>query len=268
MYLSEWGIYMKKKNLAKRKKIRIVKKTIPILILFILIGFLTVYIKYIDKKSKEMLDESYYTYTQKEEFDGEEGFKLIDIQSNLSSFLKKIKTEETSVSYKIANNSFYFDLLVKKNDDEYTFEIDRIIDDNHNMHAKMKYENVNKIEYRTGNENHATVLKLYTDNEYRYLAITGNTYYFLGSDIENISYLDGEFYYLSYNKKYASLKTAISCDKSVKNSIDGFKSSEYYYKYGKINFLTDYYQKLSSKVFTVEERCNELIENSKTEVDI
>ena len=259
---------MKKKKLAKRKKIRIAKKAIPIVILLIVVGLFTIYIKYTDKKSKEILEESTYIYTQKNIIDGEAGFKSIDFKSNLTEFLKTKKSEDTSLTYKVDYESFSFDILVKKENEEYTFEIDRIIDESHSMHAKMKYEGVTRIDYQTGNENHATVLKLYTDNDFRYLAITGNTYYFLGSDIENISYIDGEFYYLSYNKKYSTLKTAIKCDKKTKNSIDEFKSSEYYYKYGKINFLTDYYQKLSSKVFTVEARCNELEEALAEDVDI
>ncbi len=249
---------MKKKKLAKRKRIRIVKKAVPIIILFILIGLFTIYIKYVDKKSKSIQKESYYTYTQNDVVKGTEGFNSIDLKENLQDFLSKNKHNDISLTYKIKNEQFYFDLLLKKENNDYTFEIDRIIDEAHNMHAKMKYENVIKAEYQTGNENHATVLKLYTDNEIRTLAITGNTYYFLGSDIESISYINGEFYYLSYNKKYTTLKSATSCDKATKHSIDEFNAKDYYYKYGKINFLTDYYQKMSSKVFTVEDKCNEL----------
>lgn len=258
---------MKKKKLAKRKRIRLVKKTVPIVILFILIGLFTIYIKYVDKKAKDIQDESYYTYIQKDIVYGSEGFYLINLKENLQDFLNKNKHDVLTLSYKVKNESFSFDLLIKKNNNNYIYEIDRIIDDAHNMHAKMKYEGVERIEYQTGNENHATVLKLYTDSEVRILAITENTYYFLGSDIENINYNNGEFYYLSYNKKYTPLNSASSCDKTLKNSIDDFSMKDYYYKYGKINFLTDYYQKLSSKVFTVEEKCTEL-EEEKENIDI
>ncbi len=261
-------IYMKKKRLAKRKKIRAIKRIVPIVILIVIVVLFNVYIKIVDKKSKEILDESYYTYTQEEIYPSGEGFNLIDLEKNLKDFLSKTRQEEVTLSYRVKDSSFSLDLLVKKDNDNYSFEIDRIIDDVHNMHAKMKYEGVKKIEYQTGNENHATVLKLYTDNETRYLAITGNTYYFLGSDIENISFKDGEFYYLSYNKKYSLLKTASACDASIKSKIDEFKPSEYYYKYGKINFLTDFYQKLSSKVYTVENRCSELENAIKDDIDI
>lgn len=258
-------IKMKKKKLAKHKRIRIVKKTIPIIILFIVVALFALYIKYIDKKSKDILDESYFSYTQKTEVKGSEGFYLIDLKSNLSDFVNKMKDNETSLSYSVKDRSFSFDLLVKKEGADYSFEIDRIIDESHRMHARMKYEGINKIEYQVGNDNNAVVLKLYAENESRYLAITENTYYFLGSDIENVSYTDGEFYYLSYNKKYLPLRNASICDKTLKKSIDGFNMSEYYYKYGKINFLTDYYQKLSSKVYTVEKRCTELDKNIETE---
>ena len=122
----------------------------------------------------------------------------------------------------------------------------------------MNLKNIEEIEYRTGNSNNATVLNLISDYDEEYLAITEDTYYFLGTDIESISYINEHFYYVSYNSKYKLLENATLCDKETKNSIDEFNKNDNYYKYGKINFFGDYYQKLSSKTYTVEDRCNEL----------
>jgi len=60
------------------------------------------------------------------------------------------------------------------------------------------------------------------------------------------------------NLRYIALREVEACTKEVKEEIPKFSLKDYYYKYGKINFLSDYYQKLASKTFTVKERCEEL----------
>ena len=88
--------------------------------------------------------------------------------------------------------------------------------------------------------------------------MTDETHYFLGNDIEYISYMDNHFYYLSYNSKYRALLEAEECSKEVKGTIQYFNQNDYFYKYGKINFLKDFYQKLASKTYSVKDKCDEL----------
>ena len=133
-----------------------------------------------------------------------------------------------------------------------------IINEEKKVFARMNMEDVESIEYRTGNANGASLLKINTEFYSDYFAITNEDHYFLGSDIETVSFKDDQFYYMSYNPNYELLETAKTCSKDVKASIDGFSNKDYYYKYGKINFLPDYYQKLASKKFTVGEKCDEL----------
>lgn len=246
----------KKKRIKKRKKI--LKIILLTLMGLFLIVILIIYLNITDKKAKEISQNANYSFVLKNRLKGEEGFYRADIRSDLEKKFKNKKAKEAVYLYKIKGEDFYFEIIANKEASKTTFEISRLIDEKHKVHAKMNYKNIEKIEYRTGNSNHSTVIKLISDLESRYLVLTNNTYYFLGTDIQVISYNEEQFYYLSYNPKYDVLKTSESCSKEVKKSIDGFSGKDYYYRYGKINFLTDYYQKLASKTFTVSDRCEEL----------
>jgi hypothetical protein len=113
--------------------------------------------------------------------------------------------------------------------------------------------------------NNASVIKINEKLENYYFAMAYDISYFLGQDIESISFIDNHFYYVSYNPKYEVLENAESCSKEVKSLVDDWKASDYYYKYGRINFLEEYYQKLSSKTYKVEDRCNELANKGNDE---
>lgn len=243
-----------------RKKMSTIYFIIALIILVVLSCWgLKLYFDYIDIKANEILEKTDAEFTTENITLQNNGLYIVDIKQDLID--NNIDDKIDKITYKIKNEKFYFELRIYKDIDsqEPTFEIEKIVDDRHEINAKMNLRNIEKIEYRTGNINDSTVLNLITNFDSQYFAITENNYYFLGEDIESISFLDNHFYYVSYNKNYRSLSEAKECTKEVKRSIDGFNEKETYYNYGKINFFKDYYQKLSSKKYTVKDYCESLI---------
>ena len=122
----------------------------------------------------------------------------------------------------------------------------------------MTYKDIKKIEYKTDSITNSSILNIITEYDNNYMAITKDNYYFLGTDIDKVSY-DGEhFYYYSYNDVYDELANANSCSYEVINQIEEFNYSDIYYTYGIVNFLKDYYQKLAPNNYTVWQYCEYL----------
>jgi len=246
------------------------KKSILIVLLVLIFAaetvvFLKTYFHFIDLKAEAIVANTNVVFKAKKN-SGEEGFNQVDIKKDLTRFLdSKKKTKPTSFTYEIEDEDFYFEISVTEIDNGYAFSVDKVVDTNKNINARMNFVNVETILFQTGNNNSSTVVKLVGELDSKYLVLTNGANYFLGVDVGIITFMDNQFYYLSYNSKYNNLKEAESCTKEVKNSIENFNGNEYYYKYGKIFFLDDYYQKLASKTYTVNERCEELntISNEK-----
>lgn len=237
---------------------------IALMVLITILYGLKIYLSHIDTTSKKIMEESDTSYLATNVENLKNGFKKLNIKSDVEEYLKK-KKKITSITYKIKDEKFTFDIgIVTKEDKTYTFNINKIKDDKHEVYARMHLENIEAIEYRTGNMNEATVIKFITDLNSEYFVIIDGNYYFLGSDIKSLSYMNDHFYYMTYNPNYRTLEDVTECTKDVKKSIDGFKSSDYYYHYGKINFLSEYYQKLASKTYTVKEKCDDLASELET----
>ncbi len=237
--------------------------TIFVFIVVDLVLILRVYVIHINNVANKILNSTDVNFIQKEKQLNKYGLYELNLSENLDEFINDKNIE--SISYRVDSEKFYFDILITIENDSFQYEIERIVDEEHGINAKMKMENVKKIEYRTGNCNDATLLKITTEYDTEYLVLVDDSYYFLGSDIESISYTNDHFYYVTYNSNYSILDDSVTCDKKTKDMIDGFSYNDYYYKYGKINFFEDFYQKLSSKKYTVKEKCEELEKNTEKE---
>ena len=229
---------------------------IVLLCSMIVVFLLIIYFRHIEEETKRLLEKTDASLVASEPIITKSGLFEVNIENDVMKYLDK--KEINTITYEMPGEQIYFEIMIDVTGDKYTFSIDKMVDKYHDVKAKIRLENIKRIEYRTGNINKATLLNFITENNSEYLAITGNTYYFLGSDIESISYMNDHLYYVSYNNNYRLLDDATSCNKEIKSSIDGFNQNDYYYKYGKINFLNDYYQKLASKTYTVKDRCKEL----------
>lgn len=243
-----------------RKRKRMIGNVV--LSVFVVIGIIVMmfairfYLASIEEKAKEIMKETDASFTSKDNQVNNNGLYIANVKEDLTDYLED--WDAKSITYKIEGEPFYIEFAVQEEDGKKTFSIEKIINENKKVYARMNMEDVETIEYRTGNANDASLLKINTPYYSDYFAITTGDHYFLSSDIENVSFKDEQFYYLSYNPNYRVLDKAKSCSKEVKSSIEAFSNNDYYYKYGKINFMPDYYQKLASKKFTVGERCEEL----------
>lgn len=247
----------KKKGVSKKKIIGNISLVILVMAaVLLLIVSILLYFDYVDAKAERALRNTDSSYTANKNETNSQGLYSSNIYDNLEEHLEKSSVK--SVAYKFENESFYLVLEIEKDDEgETSYTIEKIVDDKLDIKARINMKNIRSIEYRTSSDHEETLLKLKTDYDESYFAMIEGTYYFLGQDIESISYMDDQFYYLSYNPDYQYLEEANNCSKETKAMIDGFNMKDYYYKYGKINFLTDYYQKLASKIYTVEDKCGE-----------
>lgn len=229
-----------------------------IILAFIFSTFaIKLYLARVDVAAKEIQNKTKFTYVTKDNEINSSGFYVANLKDELTEYIGNGDLSE--VTYRFDGENFYIEVkAIKDEEGNMSFEIEKIACPEFSINARMNMKNIESIEYRTGNPKKSTVLKINQTYNSDYFAMTDGTYYFLGSDIESISFKDEHFYYMSYNKNYLSLEKVTSCSKEVKADIDGFNGKDYYYKYGRINFLADYYQKLASKTFTVQDRCDEL----------
>ncbi len=241
----------------------IVLGIITTLTVVLIVLSLHLYLEDVEAKSREILQKTEMDYTIEERELNSEGLYVVDLKSILTDVVNEYKV--SSITCTFPDESFSLDFKVNKNEDDMSFEINKVVDDEYGVSTRMNFSDVESIEYRTGNPQKSTIIKINTKDGHEYFAMSHNINYFLGQDIENVSFMNDRFYYLSYNPKYKELRNVTVCDKKLKSSIEDFKNSDYYYKYGKINFLDDFYQKLSSKVYTVENRCDDLNDNIETE---
>ena len=239
-------------------KLRYINKKLICIILFFLLLKIFVYIgvnvyfNYINKEAEKYSIGTNVIFGYNDKIENNQGFYTLYIQDDIDTLLTNDKGH--NVVYKINDLSFYFNVEILNN----SISINKIVDESHHINARINYDNVSTIEYQMGNLNHSILLKINTETNYKYLAITDNTYYFLGNDIDSIIYKNDQFYYLTYNVKYDVLKEAQKCDNKTRNLIDNFSYNDYYYKTGEINFLKDYYQKIKPSYYYVKNYCNDL----------
>lgn len=249
-------------TIRKRKLFGNIILSILILITIVLVILsLHLYIENVNAKAREILEQTDIDYTMKIVEETSEGLYKVDFKDELTTLINE--QDVSTVTCLFPNENFYIEVKMDRDDEgEPTFEIEKIGDTNYKVKAITNFKDVTSIEYRSGSYIESTVIKINSEDSYEYFAMALNTNYFLGDDIKSISYMNDHFYYLSYNPKYRALRDATECSDEIKASIDGFRESDYFYTYGKINFLSDFYQKLASKKFTVKEQC-ELLNSQK-----
>ena len=225
------------------------------LTLTLLIGL---YFRHLNKEASIIENNTVSSYLLKEKNASSNGLYFASVYDQMTKYFKSKKAE--TVTYKIDGETFYLTIVkvYDKETKESTYDVIKISDPKRKIYARINFMDVREIEFKTGGRPNSTVIHLINNDVSTYYAISGNNYYMLGDDIESISYKNEQFYYVSYNKKYKAIETVGSCTEELKASIENFKLSDVYYNYGEINFLNDYYQKLSSAKYTVEEKCNEL----------
>ena len=211
------------------------------------------YFNYINMQANKLTVNKNIVYAKSHSLESENDFYILNIKEDINKISNELSGNK-SIFYKIDNSSFYLELVVSNED----IIIKRVIDDKHKINARINYTDVLSVEWQEGNINKSVLLKINTSSYSKYLAITDNNYYFLGSDIDEIIYKDNQFYYLKYNDDYKILKDAKKCDEKTRDLIDNFSYNDYYYKSGEINFLKDYYQKLKPSYYSVKSRCNDL----------
>lgn len=245
-----------------RKTKRLVKR-VSLISLIILSTILVVfggkrYLDWIDVEAAKREDTEKVVYVSRENKLNAEGLYVSNVKENLKSFLEG--TDAKKVVYRFEGEDFYLLLDVDNREEEPVFSIEKVIDEKQEVNALISFRDVESVEYRTHRSSASSIIKVNSSVELlnNYIAITEGTHYLLGEDIKTISYKNDQFYYLAYNLRYIALREVEACTKEVKDEIPKFSLKDYYYKYGKINFLSDYYQKLASKTFTVKERCEEL----------
>lgn len=254
-----------KKKVNINGKSEVLFYSIISIMLVIILGFvIKIYLDHVENETNKILQNTDTSYKTKNIITLNNGLKRVSIKNDLTEYIKGKNIK--SITYKVDGENFYFDITINETEEGYSFDISKIVDNVHKINAKMKMKNIKEIDFMTGNSNDATLLNLITNYDEEYFVMTENMYYFLGSDIESISYMNNHFYYMSYNPVYRTLEEAVACDNATKKSIDGFNMNHYYYRYGKINFLKEYYQKLASKTYTVKDKCAELdAKNSTTD---
>ncbi len=245
-------------DIKRQRKILFNAICVVLIFMAILFGALALrlYLENIDRKVELLSESTDIVYTSKSHEMDTEGLYKANIEKEVVEYIGN--RNASSVTYKIDGEPFYFILgIVKDENNNITVTLEKIVNPELGINARVNIRELDSINYRTDNNSNAVLLKINTINTGDYFAMIENKYYSLGSDIETISYKNDQFYYLSYNPDYTFLEDAQSCDKEVKNMFDGFNLNDYYYKYGEINFLDDYYQKLASKVYTVGDKCSE-----------
>ena len=230
-----------------------------IICLIIVCYLIDKYLIYIDKKASIIKDNTESTYTLKKFKEQPNHLYLIDLEGTLNKALKNSK--QNTITYKIKDQNFYLDIRIEQNKDTKTknYEVTKVVDLTHKVNAKIDYSDVKQIEFRSEPKGGATVLKFITSDKIEFLAMTDQTYYFLGQDIDEIGFENEEFTYKTVNEKYVNddLKK-LGCTQKVIDNIEGFSFKDPYYYIGRINFLDDYYQKIVDTTSSVEEKCKEL----------
>lgn len=231
---------------------------ILILISILILSFcLNKYLIHVNKEASKIKDntESSFTLNKKEKL--KNNMYLVNLADDLDKSIKNKK--QTTVTYKIKGENFYFDVRIARSKKSCSYDIIKVVDNLHNVTAKIDYQNVVKMEYMTDPKGEATVIKFITNDDAEFLAITDETYYFLGEDIDDISFENDEFHYKAVNPKYDNKELIKSgCTQKVINDIEDFDFNESYYYIGRINFLNDYYQKTVDTTSSVEEKCKEV----------
>lgn len=258
---------MKKK--VKRKVKKFYKKNKRLVNIFaalfsiLLLAFIVrLYTLHLNRASSTLANKTDAEFVKEEYDSNSNGFYTVDIEKDMNKYFKSNLNE--SVTYRVKNETFKINIYKshEKISKKVTYHIDKIADDERDINARVTFDNLKTIEFRTGGANSATVIHLIGESNTSYFVITGDTYYTLGDDIESISFENGDFYYRSYNNKYLAIDTVGSCNEELRLSIEDFNEDDVFYTYGKINFLKDFYQKLASKSYSVRDKCASL-EQSK-----
>ena len=245
------------KKISKKRRNKIIALALSFALSILLIFLIIIYLKHIDKEANKITEDTTYSYTVKKKINSNGGLFVANIEDDLKTYIKKHKNID-NITYNIDGEDFYFQVNIFNEKDNFSIEIYKIVDNSRNISARMTYKDIKKIEYKTDSITNSSILNIITEYDNNYMAITKDNYYFLGTDIDKVSY-DGEhFYYYSYNDVYDELANANSCSYEVINQIEEFNYSDIYYTYGIVNFLKDYYQKLAPNNYTVWQYCEYL----------
>lgn len=243
-------------NVLKNIKKAYLYLILDIIFVVLMIFLVKAYIKHLDNASRkaETGTELAFVLNKKEEVGN--SFYRANISNDLNSYLDVENTKyNKTIFYKIDKENFEIEFEFQKENDIYVFNIVKIINKDYKINARMNYKGVKYIDYKSGED--ATVLRIYTDYDTNYYAMSANGEYFLGDDIDEVVYKNDRFYYISYNKKYESLVGVKKCNK-VLSKIEDYSYSDIYYKTGKINFMKEYYQKIYDSSVSVDKYCKSL----------
>ena len=233
----------------------IFKLLLLIIIIFVLFVCVKKYIKIVDQRTNKLVNNTDSLYVLKKPKLLDNNMYYIDLENDLNKIVKK---NQNSITYEVENENFNFDVKIylDKVNNKHSYEIVKVSDFSHNVNPRINYTDVKALEYRQENNGGPIIIKFITLNQEEFLAITDHTYYFLGEDVDDISYDNNQFYYKTINPKYEIDEMKKNgCTQKVNDSIEGFSFQDVYYTYGKINFLDDYYQKNAVKTVSVEEEC-------------
>lgn len=231
---------------------------ISVITVILLVFALISYIRYVDKVSQKIETGTDLVYILEDKQSENDSFYVANIKDDLNDYItsKKLKNIDT-ITYKINNEDFYFLISVNTNkNDEYEYSITKIVNETYTVNARMNYKNIDKVYFRSNED--ACVLRIVSDYDANYFAMSELGEYFLGDDIDEIVYKNERFYYIKYNSKYKNLVGKGSCSNKVTRTIEDFSYSDDFYKMGKINFMEEYYQKIYTESVSVKNYCNSL----------
>ena len=224
-------------------------------LLFIVYFGIKEYLVTVDKRTNKIVNNTDSSFVLKKPKLLDNNMYFIDLEKDLNKVVKK---NQNTITYEIKNENFNLDVKIylDKTTNKHSYEIVKVVDNTHNISARINYKNAKQIEYRQERNGGPLIIKFVTTYTNEILAITDQTYYFLGEDVDDVTYEDNYFHYKTINPKYElnELKEK-GCTQKVNNSIEDFNFQDVYYTHGRINFLDDYYQKHAMGTFSVEEEC-------------
>ena len=224
-------------------------------ILFIVYIGIKEYLVSVDKRTNKIVNNTESSFVLKKPKLLDNNMYFIDLEKDLNKVVKK---SQNTITYKIDKEDFNLDVKVylDKTNNKHSYEIVKVVDNLHDISARINYKNAKQLEYRQDSNGGPLIIKFITLNEVEILAITDQTYYFLGEDVDDITFDNNEFYYKTINPKYEVKELREKgCTQEINNSIEDFSFQDVYYTYGRINFLDDYYQKHALRTTSVEEEC-------------
>ena len=212
---------MKKKVKKKAKKFykknkQVINIFVVLFSILLIVFIIRLYTLHLNRASSTLENKTDAEFIKEEYDTTSNGFYTVDIEKDMNKYFKSNLNE--SVAYKVKGETFKINIYKshEKISKKVTYHIDKIADDERDINARVTFNNLKSIEFRTGGANSATVMHLIGETDNSYFVITGDTYYTLGDDIESISFENGDFYYRSYNNKYLAIDTVGSCNEELR----------------------------------------------------